>query len=74
MPAEHADVTRQTLYHHWPNRAALLFGLILETPSTPCSTGRCSPGSSSTAARQPPSSSTSSSPSGSAVPAVPQSP
>ncbi|PBC84200.1 MULTISPECIES: TetR/AcrR family transcriptional regulator [unclassified Streptomyces] len=30
--AEHADVTRQTLYRHWPNRAALLFDLILEGP------------------------------------------
>ncbi|USA00094.1 TetR/AcrR family transcriptional regulator [Streptomyces lydicamycinicus] len=30
--AERADVTRQTLYRHWPNRAALLFDLILEGP------------------------------------------
>ena len=30
--AEQADVTRQTLYRHWPNRAALLFDLILEGP------------------------------------------
>jgi AcrR family transcriptional regulator len=28
--AERADVTRQTLYRHWPNRAALLVDLILE--------------------------------------------
>ncbi|MEU6370225.1 hypothetical protein ABZ876_32005 [Streptomyces sp. NPDC046931] len=26
------DVTRQTLYRCWPNRAALLFDLILEDP------------------------------------------
>lgn len=30
--AEQADVTRQTLYRHWPTRAALLFDLILEGP------------------------------------------
>lgn len=30
--AERAHVTRQTLYRHWPNRAALLFDLILEGP------------------------------------------
>lgn len=30
--AERADVTRQTLYRHWPSRAALLFDLILEGP------------------------------------------
>ncbi|MGW1893578.1 TetR/AcrR family transcriptional regulator [Streptomyces sp. NPDC002004] len=30
--AERADSTRQTLYRHWPNRAALLFDLILEGP------------------------------------------
>ncbi|MFH8387591.1 TetR/AcrR family transcriptional regulator [Kitasatospora sp. NPDC018058] len=30
--AERADVTRQTLYRHWPNRGALLFDLILEGP------------------------------------------
>jgi AcrR family transcriptional regulator len=30
--AERGDVTRQTLYRHWPNRAALLFDLILEGP------------------------------------------
>ncbi|WP_327699906.1 TetR/AcrR family transcriptional regulator [Streptomyces sp. NBC_00459] len=30
--AERADVTRQTLYRHWPNRAALLFDLVLEGP------------------------------------------
>ncbi|EST18463.1 TetR/AcrR family transcriptional regulator [Streptomyces roseochromogenus] len=30
--AERADVTRQTLYRHWANRAALLFDLILEGP------------------------------------------
>lgn len=30
--AERADVTRQTLYRHWPTRAALLFDLILEGP------------------------------------------
>jgi AcrR family transcriptional regulator len=30
--AERADVTRQTLYRHWPNRVALLFDLILEGP------------------------------------------
>lgn len=30
--AERADVTRQTLYRHWPGRAALLFDLILEGP------------------------------------------
>jgi AcrR family transcriptional regulator len=30
--AERADVTRQTLYRHCPNRAALLFDLILEGP------------------------------------------
>ncbi|MGW3008271.1 TetR/AcrR family transcriptional regulator [Streptomyces sp. NPDC001219] len=30
--AERAEVTRQTLYRHWPNRAALLFDLILEGP------------------------------------------
>jgi AcrR family transcriptional regulator len=28
--AERAGVTRQTLYRHWPARAALLLGLILE--------------------------------------------
>lgn len=32
--AERADVTRQTLYRHWPNRAALLFDLILEAPTS----------------------------------------
>ncbi|MBW8799028.1 MAG: TetR/AcrR family transcriptional regulator [Streptomyces sp.] len=30
--AERADVTRQTLYRHWPNRATLLCDLILEGP------------------------------------------
>ena len=30
--AERANVTRQTLYRHWPTRAALLFDLILEGP------------------------------------------
>lgn len=30
--AERADVTRQTLYRHWPTRAALLFDLVLEGP------------------------------------------
>jgi AcrR family transcriptional regulator len=30
--AERAALTRQTLYRHWPNRAALLFDLILEGP------------------------------------------
>src|SRR3954447_10543198 len=30
--AERSDVTRQTLYRHWPTRAALLFDLILEGP------------------------------------------
>ncbi|TVZ76889.1 TetR/AcrR family transcriptional regulator [Streptomyces sp. BK340] len=30
--AERADVTRQTLYRHWANRAALLFDLILDGP------------------------------------------
>ncbi|GLW07427.1 TetR family transcriptional regulator [Microtetraspora sp. NBRC 13810] len=30
--AERADITRQTLYRHWPTRAALLFDLILEGP------------------------------------------
>ncbi|MFE2225094.1 TetR/AcrR family transcriptional regulator [Streptomyces kronopolitis] len=30
--AERADVTRQTLYRHWPSRAALLVDLILEGP------------------------------------------
>jgi AcrR family transcriptional regulator len=30
--AERAGVTRQTLYRHWPTRAALLFDLILEGP------------------------------------------
>src|SRR3954462_3383843 len=30
--AERADVTRQTLYRHWPTRAALLFDLILDGP------------------------------------------
>ncbi|WP_431771800.1 TetR/AcrR family transcriptional regulator [Streptomyces cucumeris] len=30
--AERAEVTRQTLYRHWPTRAALLFDLILEGP------------------------------------------
>ncbi|MCX4582605.1 TetR/AcrR family transcriptional regulator [Streptomyces sp. NBC_01481] len=30
--AEQASVTRQTLYRHWPTRAALLFDLILEGP------------------------------------------
>jgi AcrR family transcriptional regulator len=30
--AERAGVTRQTLYRHWPARAALLFDLILEGP------------------------------------------
>ncbi|MFF3763399.1 TetR/AcrR family transcriptional regulator [Streptomyces sp. NPDC001922] len=30
--AERAEVTRQTLYRHWPHRAALLFDLILEGP------------------------------------------
>ncbi|MEU9991661.1 TetR/AcrR family transcriptional regulator [Streptomyces sp. NPDC048045] len=30
--AERAGVTRQTLYRHWPSRAALLFDLILEGP------------------------------------------
>lgn len=32
MRPEHAGVTRQTLYRHWPTRAALLFDLILEGP------------------------------------------
>ncbi|WP_031226186.1 TetR/AcrR family transcriptional regulator [Streptomyces roseochromogenus] len=32
--AERADVTRQTLYRHWPGRAALLFDLILEGPDS----------------------------------------
>jgi AcrR family transcriptional regulator len=31
--AERAGVTRQTLYRHWPARAALLFDLILEGPN-----------------------------------------
>jgi AcrR family transcriptional regulator len=30
--AERAGVTRQTLYRHWPNRAALLFDLTLQGP------------------------------------------
>jgi AcrR family transcriptional regulator len=30
--AERADVTRQTVYRHWPNRAELLLDLILEGP------------------------------------------
>ncbi|MBG0854582.1 TetR/AcrR family transcriptional regulator [Streptomyces spinoverrucosus] len=30
--AERADVTRQTLYRHWPTRAALLFDLVIEGP------------------------------------------
>jgi AcrR family transcriptional regulator len=30
--AERAEVTRQTLYRHWPTRAALLFDLVLEGP------------------------------------------
>jgi AcrR family transcriptional regulator len=30
--AERAGVTRQTLYRHWPSRAALLVDLILEGP------------------------------------------
>ncbi|MFI1506186.1 TetR/AcrR family transcriptional regulator [Streptomyces sp. NPDC020597] len=30
--AERSDVTRQTLYRHWPTRAALLFDLVLEGP------------------------------------------
>ncbi|MFJ8026056.1 TetR/AcrR family transcriptional regulator [Streptomyces sp. NPDC096311] len=30
--AERADVTRQTLYRHWPNRTALLFDLMLDGP------------------------------------------
>lgn len=30
--AERAEVTRQTLYRHWPNRAALLVDLVLEGP------------------------------------------
>ncbi|WP_432013760.1 TetR/AcrR family transcriptional regulator [Streptomyces cucumeris] len=30
--AERAEVTRQTLYRHWPTRAALLFDLLLEGP------------------------------------------
>jgi AcrR family transcriptional regulator len=31
--AERAGVTRQTLYRHWPTRAALLVALILEGPA-----------------------------------------
>lgn len=30
--AERSDVTRQTLYRHWPNRAGLLFDVILDGP------------------------------------------
>ena len=30
LPAERAEVTRQTLYRHWPTRAVLLFDLVLE--------------------------------------------
>ncbi|MEU2158045.1 TetR/AcrR family transcriptional regulator [Streptomyces sp. NPDC019396] len=30
--AERADVTRQTLYRHWPSRASLLSDLLLEGP------------------------------------------
>ncbi|MFI9645722.1 TetR/AcrR family transcriptional regulator [Streptomyces sp. NPDC052040] len=30
--AERAGVTRQTLYRHWPSRAALLFDLVLQGP------------------------------------------
>ncbi|MER8067535.1 TetR/AcrR family transcriptional regulator [Streptomyces sp. NPDC094034] len=30
--AERAEVTRQTVYRHWPSRAALLLDLILEGP------------------------------------------
>ncbi|MEX3106200.1 MULTISPECIES: TetR/AcrR family transcriptional regulator [unclassified Streptomyces] len=30
--AERAEVTRQTLYRHWPTRAALLFDLVIEGP------------------------------------------
>ncbi|WP_105971150.1 TetR/AcrR family transcriptional regulator [Streptomyces geranii] len=30
--AGRADVTRQTLYRHWPTRAALLFDLVIEGP------------------------------------------
>ncbi|MFI9169157.1 TetR/AcrR family transcriptional regulator [Streptomyces lincolnensis] len=30
--AERAEVTRQTLYRHWPTRAALLFDLVLQGP------------------------------------------
>src|SRR5262249_16058225 len=30
--AERAGVTRQTLYRHWPSRAALLFDLTLQGP------------------------------------------
>jgi AcrR family transcriptional regulator len=30
--AERADVTRQTLYRHWPDRAGLLFDIVLEGP------------------------------------------
>ncbi|MFJ9712774.1 TetR/AcrR family transcriptional regulator [Streptomyces sp. NPDC101234] len=32
MLAERAEVTRQTVYRHWPSRAALLLDLILEGP------------------------------------------
>jgi AcrR family transcriptional regulator len=32
--AERAGVTRQTLYRHWPSRAALLVDLILDGPAT----------------------------------------
>ena len=31
--AAQAEVTRQTLYRHWPTRAALLVDLILEGPA-----------------------------------------
>jgi AcrR family transcriptional regulator len=33
--SERADVTRQTLYRHWPHRADLLFDILLDGPEVP---------------------------------------
>jgi AcrR family transcriptional regulator len=43
--AERAGVTRQTLYRHWPTRAALLVDLILTGPEADPEAGYPEPGS-----------------------------
>jgi AcrR family transcriptional regulator len=42
--ADRAGVTRQTLYRHWPARAALLVDLILEGPDVGCPPPGADPG------------------------------